>query len=178
MVPLETVFVGLVLLFGIIGALRGWAKEILVTFSVILARFIEFLLLWDKIPIISGFFTNMQAADAKNWFYFRMSVFLLVVISGYATTVVSEKLSDKARKDKFQDTLLGLFLGVLNGALVVGLFWGFLDEAKYGIWNIRGPEGTSIALTFAQNLTTKWLNGPLVFIGVAVSFVFVLIVFV
>ena len=33
MVPLETVFLGLVVFFAIIGALRGWAKELLVIFD-------------------------------------------------------------------------------------------------------------------------------------------------
>ena len=41
MIPLNTVFWGLVFLFGMIGALRGWAKEILVTSSVFLAMFIQ-----------------------------------------------------------------------------------------------------------------------------------------
>jgi|GEM_PF-6848346 len=31
----------LVVLFGVIGAMRGWAKEILVSFSVILALFMK-----------------------------------------------------------------------------------------------------------------------------------------
>ena len=41
MVPLNTVFWGMVFLAGLVGALRGWAKEVLVTFSVVLALFVQ-----------------------------------------------------------------------------------------------------------------------------------------
>ena len=41
MVPMHTVFFMLVAVFVLIGAMRGWAKEILVAVSVILALFVE-----------------------------------------------------------------------------------------------------------------------------------------
>lgn len=177
MVPLETVFIGLVLLFGLVGALRGWAKELLVTFSVILARFIEFVL-WEYVPGVSDAFQSMAENQSKNWFYIRLVLFIIIVTFGYATTVISAKLGGKARKEKFQDTLLGFFLGIINGGLVVGMFWGFLDQLGYNIWKISAPTTESIALTFSQNLITDWLAGPPLFVGVAVAFAFVLIVFV
>lgn len=176
MVPLETVFIGLVLLFGLVGALRGWAKELLVTFSVILARFIEFVL-WEYVPGVNAAFKTMAQNEPRNWFYIRLVLFIVIVTFGYATTVISAKLGGKARKEKFQDTLLGFFLGIINGGLVVGMFWGFLHQLGYNIWNITTP-GESIALTFSQNLITDWLAGPPLFVGVAVAFAFVLIVFV
>ncbi|MGC9468553.1 MAG: CvpA family protein [Anaerolineae bacterium] len=176
MVPLETVFIGLVILFGIIGALRGWAKELLVTFSVILARFIEYVAL-VYVPVLSTSLQSLQQTDPSTWFYVRLMLFGLLVAFGYATTVISSRLSARARKEKLQDTLLGLFLGGINGFLVVGMAWGFLNQLGYGIWGISGPlsEGAQGLLTY---LPTNWLEGPALFVGVAVSFAFVLIVFV
>jgi uncharacterized membrane protein required for colicin V production len=176
MVPLENVFIGLVLLFGLIGALRGWAKELLVAFAVILARFIEFVL-WAYVPGVDSALQNLATNEAETWFYVRMILFIAIVIFGYATPVISAAVGGKARKDKFQDTLLGFFLGVLNGGLVVGMVWGFLEQLGYNIWKITAP-GESIPLTFSQNLITEWLAGPPLFVGVAVAFAFVLIVFV
>jgi len=176
MVPLETVFLGLVLFFGIIGALRGWAKELLVTFSVVLARFIEFVVL-VYVPVLSTSLQGLQQNDPSTWFYVRIIIFAILVAFGYATTVISTRLGQRARKEKLQDTLLGFFLGVLNGYLTVGMLWGFLHELNYQIWGIQGPISEA-ATNMLKYLPTTWLQGPSLFVGVALSFAFVLIVFV
>jgi uncharacterized membrane protein required for colicin V production len=175
MVPLQTVFIGLVILFAIIGALRGWAKELLVSFSVILARFIEYVSL-IYVPVLSTSLRSLQETDPPTWFYVRMALFVILVSFGYATTVISTRLGTRARKEKLQDTLLGLFLGAINGFLVIGMIWGFLDEIGYNVWGITGPQGE--AMDFLSYLPTVWMQGPTLFVAVAVSFAFVLIVFV
>ncbi len=176
MVPLETVFLGLVLLFAIIGALRGWAKELLVIFSVVLARFIEFVAL-VYVPVLSTSLQSLQQSEPMTWFYVRLVIFAILVAFGYATTVFSARLGARARKEKLQDTLLGLFLGGLNGYLVVGVIWGFLHELGYQIWGISGPVSEA-AQNVLMYLPTDWLQGPTLFVGVALSLTFVLIVFV
>lgn len=176
MVPLETVFYGLVLLFGIIGALRGWAKELLVCFSVILARFIEYVIL-VYVPVLSTALQTLQQSDPKTWFYIRLMIFGILVSFGYATTLISSKLGARARKEKLQDSLLGLFLGGINGFLVIGIIWGFVNHMGYNIWGITGPQ-TDTALNIVKYLPTDLLQGPALFVAVALSFAFVLIVFV
>ena len=176
MMPLGTAFVGLVILFGIIGALRGWAKELLVTFSVILARFIEYVLL-NHMFTVSDILTGMVKDKPQNWFYARLLLFIIMIAFGYATTTISAALGGKARKEKLQDTLLGFFLGVINGVLIAGLIWGFLDQEGYTLWGITAP-GDSVWIGIVQNLLKDWLVGPPLFIAVALAFAFVLIVFV
>ncbi len=176
MVPLETVFIGLVIFFGIVGALRGWAKELLVIFSVILARFIEYVMLL-YVPVMSTSLQTLQQTDPRTWFYVRLMIFGVLVAFGYATTVISAQLGARARKEKLQDTLLGLFLGALNGFVVVGMIWGFINELGYGIWGITGPQ-TDAAQDLLRYLPIDWLQGPSLFLAVAISFAFVLIVFV
>ncbi len=176
MVPLETMFMGLILLFGVIGALRGWAKELLVVFSVILARFVEYVL-WQYVPVINKSLQSLAAQNAQTWFYVRAMVFIILVSFGYATTVISAALGARARKEKFQDTLLGFFLGAINGFLVVGMLWGFLHDLGYNLWGITAPT-TTVALGLIEYLPITWLQGPALFVAVALSFAFVLIVFV
>jgi len=107
----------------------------------------------------------------------RIIIFVILVAFGYATTVISSRLGTRARKEKLQDTLLCFFLGVLNGYLAIGMLWGFLHEKGYLIWGISGPT-TEAAQNLLKYLPTTWLQGPSLFVGVALSFAFVLIVFV
>ncbi len=176
MIPIETMFIGLMIMFGIMGALRGWAKELLVVFSVVLARFVEFVL-WQFIPVIKEALRQMAGNEPQTWFYIRSLLFVVFVAFGYATTTISADLGQKARKEKFQDTLLGFFLGAINGFLVIGMLWGFLANLGYDIWGITGPTDPAIQ-NFMSYLPLTWLEGPTLFIAVALSFAFVLIVFV
>ncbi len=176
MMPLGTAFVGLVILFGIIGALRGWAKELLVAFSVILGRFIELVFL-NYMFLVSAVLKNMEKTNPTGWFYARTLLFIIMISFGYATTAISSALGSKARKEKLQDTLLGFFLGVINGALIAGLLWAFLDQKGYNLWGIT-DEVDIVWRGVVQSLLNDWLAGPPLFIAVALAFAFVLIVFV
>ncbi len=57
MIPLNTVFWAFVALFGLVGALRGWAKEIMVVASVLLALFVS-----TVTGILSGLYPARKAA--------------------------------------------------------------------------------------------------------------------
>jgi uncharacterized membrane protein required for colicin V production len=174
MIPIETMFVGLVIFFGLIGALRGWAKELLVVFSVILARFVETVLLAPDMPFVGP---PIAALEMTAWFYIRLVLFIFLVYFGYASPVVASFLRSRGRKDKFQDTLLGFFIGCINGILVVGTVWGFLHEHNYGLAGITPPTSEA-AVTLIKYLPFTWMRGMAISIGVAVSLAFVLIVFV
>lgn len=179
MVPLSTVFFGFVIFFAIVGALRGWAKELLVTFSVVLARFIEYVSLL-YVPVLKVSLSSMQTSEPRAWFFLRVAIFGTLVSAGYATTALSSKLGSRARKEKLQDTLLGIFLGAINGYLVTGYFWGFLHELGYNIWGVTGPQSEAVR-NMIDYLPSAWLEAEgqvVLFIAVAVSFAFVLIVFV
>jgi uncharacterized membrane protein required for colicin V production len=176
MIPIQTVFFGLVLLFGIIGGLRGWAKELLVCFSVILARFIEMVLV-EYVPVINDSLQALEVNDPKTWFYVRAMLFIVIVSFGYATTIISSMLGSRARKEKLQDTLLGFFLGAINGFLIVGMLWGFIDQKGYELWGITAPTMPQ-ALGIIPYLPLGWLEGPTLLVAVAIAFAFVLIVFI
>ena len=179
MVPLSTVFFGFVILFAIIGALRGWAKELLVTFSVVLARFIEYVSLL-YVPVLSASLSAMRDTEPRAWFFLRIVIFGALISAGYATTALSARIGERARKEKLQDTLLGVFLGGINGYLITGYLWGFIDELGYSIWGITGPQSDAVS-NMINYLPRAWLEAEgqvVLFIAVAVSFAFVLIVFV
>ncbi|MDP7259580.1 MAG: CvpA family protein, partial [Anaerolineales bacterium] len=122
MISLSVIFWMYLLLFGIIGGLRGWAKEILVLFSMVLALFLDAVIM-QHVP---GVKPALAAQTPLTQFSVRATFFLLLAFFGYETPAVATIFADKARRERLEDMLLGLFLGVINGYLLVGTLWHYL----------------------------------------------------
>jgi hypothetical protein len=176
MISLSVLFWIFVVLFAIIGAMRGWAKEILVTSGVIVAIFV-ITILETFIPFIR------DALNPMTRFWVRMAVLAVMTFFGYQGPNIPRLVeSGKFVRDKFQDILLGVFLGAANGYMVFGTAWSYLDEAVYPFTWITPPndvtEAGIQALDLIKILPPQWLVSPLVYIAVAVAFVFILVVFI
>ena len=131
MVSIFFFFWFLVILFGVIGAMRGWAKEILVTFSVVIALFI-ITLLEVYVPFFRVFIENPQAANAKYIFWIRTLLVMLLVFFGYQTPRLQRFVAgDKFNRERLQDSLLGFVLGFFNGFLIIGSILYFMHTAGY-----------------------------------------------
>jgi uncharacterized membrane protein required for colicin V production len=129
MIPIYTVFICFLFLFAVIGGLRGWAKEIIVVFSVILALFIEHILL-TFLPPVKTLFTSMAP---QSQFYTRAVLFLVITVFGYASPTIAARFGAKVARERLQDLLLGFFIGLINGFLIVGTLLSFLNAAHYGV---------------------------------------------
>ena len=132
MIPLNTVFWGLVLLFGLIGALRGWAKEIMVTSSILLSLFIQqvigqYILKPGNpyVPVLLSVSAEATSPGAytKTQFYVCCVLLLVLAFFGYAGPTVAARAGAKVARERLQDALLGLFIGLLNGYLAMGMLW-------------------------------------------------------
>ncbi|MCP4539054.1 MAG: hypothetical protein GY832_18115 [Chloroflexi bacterium] len=184
MLPISTVFGGLLILFGLIGSLRGWAKEIIVAFSVILALFVEHVLVTFVLPLVGVRFNEWPQASQ---FYTRGILFIILAVFGYAGPKFSSKLG-KLNREGLQDLLLGFFLGVLNGFLIVGSIFSFLHSANYGItpenpdglWEIVPPAPGSSSAELMQTLPPQLIadSTAVLYVAVAAAFVFVIVVFI
>jgi uncharacterized membrane protein required for colicin V production len=128
MLPIHTVFLILMVLFGLIGGLRGWAKEIIVVCSVIVALFFQHVLL--ILEPISNLFYNLAPTTR---FYTRTVVFIIITIFGYASPTVISRIGAKVARERLQDILLGFFIGLLNGFLIIGTLLAFLDMSYFGV---------------------------------------------
>lgn len=175
MVSLTFVFWMLVILFGLIGIFRGWAKELLVTFSVILSLACN-MLLRTYVP-------GMRELPAENLtlFWIRVIVLAVLVFFGYQT-VALPRFASKAVREKLQDSLLGFVLGAFNGYLIVGAVWFYLAEGQYPFSYIQAPnpatpEGQA-ALNLLPFLSPNLLGVPAIYFAVMIAFIFVLVVFI
>jgi len=178
MVTLTFFFYIFIALFGIIGAMRGWAKELLVSFSVILAIFI-ITVLERFVPFVSSILTQ---STPKVQFWTRAALVVMFAFFGYQTPNLPRIGGARFARERLQDTLLGLFLGGVNGYLLVGTLWYFLDQTGYPFNMIIPPQpGTDIgdsAIELIRLLPPMWLGVPTVYFAIAVAFAFVVIVFV
>lgn len=173
MIPLNTFFWMVVLMFGLIGALRGWVRELLVTLAIISAYFLRWLFL-NIIPFVREY---LRARSPVDQFYIFSALFVILAIFGYAGPVFSPYLAGKARREKIQDLLLGFIIGAANGYLLAGTIWGFMHHAGYNIWGILPPAPDSPAYQFATHfLPHIWMNDTLMLILTGATLIVVLVV--
>jgi uncharacterized membrane protein required for colicin V production len=175
MVTLTFIFWAFVVIFGVIGTMRGWAKELLVSFAVILSLALN-RLLERYVPVI-----NTMELDSPALFWIRTIILLVLVFFGYQT-IALPRLAGKAAREQLQDALLGVFLGAINGYLIVGTLWFYLHQANYPFEYIMAPlEGTPLgdaALDLLTGMPPRLLGEPGIYFAVILAFIFVLVVFI
>ncbi|MGB8213198.1 MAG: hypothetical protein WCE68_06525 [Anaerolineales bacterium] len=173
---LTAVFWMYVILFAIIGGMRGWAKEILVSFSVILA--LAFTALLERyVPFISQILVPEQSSVL---FWLRTSILIILVFFGYQTPNI-QRFSAKMTREKLEHTILGTVIGGINGYLIAGTIWFYMADAKYPFANIvSAPTGdfAKMADTMLHYMPPKLLGVPGIYFAVVISFIFVIVVFV
>lgn len=178
MLSITFFFMFCLVLFGIIGAMRGWAKEMLVTFSVVLAMFI--ITVFERyVPSVRDSFA-LPGTTAQFWL--RFIILVLLSFFGYQTPNLPKLGGARFARERLQDTLLGLFLGALNGYLIVGTLWYWMAEANYPFQAyilppVAGTPMGDAAIRFISWLPPQWLGIPMIYFAVAVAFVFVIVVF-
>ena len=177
MVSLTFVFWMYVVLFGVIGGMRGWAKEILVSFSVILALTLT-TLLEHYVPFIRDV---LKVDNPGMYFWLRAIILGMLVFFGYQTPNIS-RFAPKMTREKFQDILLGLVLGALNGYLIAGTIWYYLHDASYPFPLITPPDPNTLvgkaALSMLHYMPPLILGIPAIYFAVVLAFIFVLVVFI
>jgi Colicin V production protein len=178
MVYLNFIFFCFVIIFAIIGAMRGWAKEMLVTASAILALFIITVLE----TYVKGLTQTFAEPGSTGQFWMRVAIIILLTFFGYQTPNIPRIGGERFARERLQDSLLGIFLGALNGYLIIGSLWYFLSEANYqAISYIIPPDPNSVPGQAAIKLLTwmapAWLGVPFIYFAIALAFVFVVVVF-
>ncbi len=182
MVHLSVLFWALEVFFGVIGALRGWAKELLVSFSILVALMI--------INLLETYTPWVLQASPRSEYIIRALIIVIMAFFGYQTPGTIGN-SGGGRREWLQNRLLGFGLGLLNGYLIVGSLWYYLHELNYFVgteyadWAARfilppdpaTPYGAA-ALRLVENMPPRYLGVPLLYVVVTIAFAFVLIVFV
>jgi len=177
MVSLTVLFGLSIVLFGVIGAMRGWAKELLVTSALVLGLFINAILE----TYVESYRTSITLQSPGTQFLVRAGLITLLAFFGYQTPHL-RVLHEKMAREKLEEILLGLVLGLLNGYLLTGSVWGYLHEVGYPTNLVIQPEAGSVLATqfenFVRYLPPSLLPVPHVYFAVGVIFVLIIVVFV
>lgn len=168
------VFVGL---FTLIGAMRGWAKELLVTSAIVLGLFLNAILETYIMPYRTALF--LQPGESQ--IIIRGALLVLLAFFGYQTPQL-RALQDKLARERLEELLLGGLLGALNGYLLLGSVWYYLHQAGYPTDLITWPPPLpELELRVAEMMTylpPAILTVPAIYFAVGVVFVFIIVVFV
>ncbi len=175
MVSLTFFFWMLVFLFALIGMMRGWAKELMVVFSLILTLAFN-VLLRRYLPVMNSF-----PDDDQSLFWVRSIILVVLVAFGYQS-VGLPRFAGKVAREKLQDSILGFIFGLLNGYLVVGTLWFYLDQARYPFDYITAPDTSTemgiAAMNLLQVMPPRLLGEPAIYFAVMLAFIFVIVVFI
>lgn len=165
-----------VIVFAVVGWMRGWAKELLVGFSVILSLALNHVIR-KYIPLAS----NLQETD-PSLFWVRTIILLVLVYFGYQTVISIQHLAARARSERLQDTLFGAFLGALNGYLVAGSVLYYIHIADYPFETIVSKPVDPVLLERVNQMMLymppQLLGEPGIYFAIILAFVFVLVVYI
>lgn len=165
-----------VILFAIIGALRGWAKELLVAFSVILALALNHLLR-RYIPIV-----EQLPDDSTSLFWIEALIVIALVFFGYQTVAMVPHLQSKATRERLQDSLFGAVLGAINGYLIAGTLLFYVVQTKYQAFPeiVLAPNGAmaQAVQTLMTYMPPRLLGEPGIYFAVILCFIFVIVVYI
>jgi len=179
MISLDVLFYIFIFIFALIGAIRGWAKEVVATFGTVLGLF--FLnVLESFVPAVESYLTN---SPIQSQIGFRSLVFGFIVFCAYQTpNLPMFGQNQRFKRDRLQDVILGLIIGGINGFMVFGTIWHFLHKGNYPFSFIIEPIANTptgnAALQLIPMLPPAWLVSPFIYFAVALAFMFVLVVFI
>lgn len=175
MVSLSFMFFFMVLMFGVIGAMRGWAKEMLVVFGIILAMFI--LSVIERLPPIRD---TVATSGSSSKFWLEAIVIIMLTFFAYQTPNFQRLGGARFARERLADVLLGFLMGMINGYLVIGTLWYYLDQVGYKpLENYFTPPTSDSVVRLLTYMAPHWM-GPgslLLYFAVALAFLFVIVVF-
>ena len=179
MVSLSVLFYIFIFIFALIGAIRGWAKEVTALVASVLALFIR-TVLQAFIPAVK---TYMENSPVTSQVTFRMAVMGIIAFLGYQTPNLPVFMqSQQFKRGQMQDVILGFLVGGLNGFMIFGSLWYFMHQGGYPFTYvlppIAGTQAGDAAMQIIPLLPPNWLVAPGIYFAVALSFLFVLMVFI
>lgn len=158
-----------IFLFALIGYLRGFSKEAIATAGVILALF--------TIVQFEGFFEQLGGQAGLSQIFYLKGLFLITVAFFAYQTPADKFVKSRTARDNWQNRILGALGGGVNGYLIFGSLWYFMDQLQYPLApNITTPSLDSSSANMVDILPLVWMQqGNLLTLLVIGLFIFIII---
>ena len=129
MIDLFVLFWISIALFAVIGAVRGWSKEVIAMAGLVLSLFAINTFGHLFVRIVGGVGIGGNEADfiseMQRQFYILGPVHLIIAFFSYqAVLLVRGRITPR---ETIQERILGFIFGALNGYLIVGTLWSLLE---------------------------------------------------
>lgn len=174
MIQLSTFLWFAIILFGTIGYLRGFGKELIALAGIILALF--------TLVQFEDFFENLGRGSGLEQIFYVKALFLGVV-TFFAYQTPPERVTPARRRgrgdnrDEWQSRVLGGITGGINAYLVFGSLWYFMDQLAYPLSpHITTPPPDSVSADMVSSLPLVWMQqGNILTLLVIGLFLFILV---
>lgn len=168
MVPIELVWLIIVLLFGLIGVVRGFLKELGVTTVMVIMLFAVTFFEGKITPML----TKVAVRVAPNDLAAFQAAFWVVLIT--VTAFVSYQGQTLAFEGAAVKGALGVFFnlatGLVNGYLIAGSIWFYLDRLGYPLLNISRDALSPTARMLVPMMPPQLLAPFLLYVAVFLIF--------
>ncbi len=174
MIQLSSFMIMMIGLFGIIGFLRGWVKELIATAGIVLALFA----IRQLEPLLIDPLTDNEQTPK---FYLEAIFLLGMAFFAYQTPpeTLSRGKKGSSNREGFQDGVLGTLVGMFNGYLVIGSLWYYMDVLEYPLSpHIAAAAPNTPSADLIDILPLTWMltgDGSLLSIMMIGLFVFVIV---
>lgn len=159
--------------FAYVGWQRGWTKEVISLAGITLGIFA----LWQFRTLITV--TLFGDIPRGQVFYIQSFIFIGIIFFAYQTRGLAERAGRRDEREELQSKVLGAVVGGLNGWLIGGTLWYFLDSANYPLSPlVVAPQAGSSSAAMVSSLPVYILtagDGNLLALMVVGLFIFVLV---
>jgi len=157
MLSLLALFWLMVFLFSLSGSLRGWNRELIATSGIVLALFAINQFGFQILNLVGWTTAGLgdELTAAKRSFFLFASIFIIITFFSYQGPTMSSALGARLRIEKsLGNKMLGFVIGAINGYLVIGGIWAFLEYFTTGMaaWVQYSP---GVPYPFPQEIITR-----------------------
>jgi hypothetical protein len=129
--PIEWYFITLIIIFGVVGWIRTFPKELGVTIPVLFGMYILVKFNQQLLDLIQKVYA-FQGTPGEGLFIFNLYVIFMLFIT--LISYEGETLAFAGSPPPgLNGTLLNIGSGLFNGYLIIGTIWFYLDELNYPI---------------------------------------------
>lgn len=164
MVPIELVWLVVMFIFGMIGVVRGYLKELGVTTVVVLVLFGMITVESRVVPLAARFVKWLDPGQLAYWLTILYILVLIVVgfISYHGQTLAFEGKMPAGK----MTVALSFGAGLVNGYLIAGSIWHYLHRISYPYLSVDPENLSAFAYQLIKLMAPGFLAPYLLYLAI------------